>query len=458
MGKRLKRIATYFAAKSAAAILPMLSKSPKLLAKAFDKIKDIGIEQMRKNSTIPEPVLERKIKITNIFFNALKNALPRLAPNVQRRLINNLWYNTVVKGEKVRQAYVAENGEWPPNFIAFSPSMKCNLRCVGCFASEYDRTDELTKDEVFGLIRQCNEDFGAYYFTVLGGEPTIWPHFVEMLETNPDSYFHVYTHGQSITEENAKRYAALGNVTFAISVEGDREANDWRRGKGSYDRLMKSMDYLREAGVLFGFSLTHTTQNHDQITSEEFLKTMYEKGAAFGWIFQYIPIGREPSMDLVPTPEQRVERFRRIDELRQKYPVAVFDFWNDGEVTYGCMAYGKRYLHVTNLGWVEPCVFVHFAKDNIRQRRLKDIILDEPFKFARSQMPFTEDLRAPCSFIDNTTFLPKFVEKYGFHPTHTGAEGIIGVMHQPVAEYADKYREMLAADPTPSARVEGASE
>ena len=454
MAKALKRLAAYLGAKSAAAILPMLSKSPKLLAKGFDKIKDIGIEQMRTKSSMPEAALEQKIRITETFFGALKNALPRLAPKVQERLVMTLWYNTVIKGEDVRDKYFEEHGEWPPNFIAFSPSMKCNLRCVGCFASEYEHKNELTKDEVFDLVKQVNEDFGAYYLTVLGGEPTIWPHFEEMVEKNPDSCFHTYTHGQNVTEETAKRYAELGNVIFSISVEGDKAATEWRRGKGSYDRLMKSMDYLREAGVLFGFSATHTTQNHDQITSEEFIKTMYEKGAAYGWIFQYIPIGRDPSMDLVPTPEQRVERFDRVQELREKYPVAVFDFWNDGEVTYGCMAYGKRYLHVTNLGWVEPCVFVHFAKDNIRDRRLKDIVLDEPFKYARSQMPFTEDLRAPCSFIDNTEFLPDFIERYGFHPTHTGAENIVSTMHQPVSEYAAKYREMLAKDPTPSARVD----
>lgn len=454
MAKGLRKLAAYLGAKGAAAMLPLLSKSPKLMAKAFDKIKDIGIEQMRAKCQMPAEALEQKIRITNVFFNALKNALPRLAPNVQKRLVMNLWFNTVIRGEEAREKYHAEHGEWPPNFIAFSPSMRCNLHCVGCFASEYDRTDELSREEWFDLIRQVNTDFGGYYFTVLGGEPTIWPHFDEMLKKHPDSYFHVYTHGQTITEESARRFAELGNVTFAISIEGDREANDRRRGKGAYDRLMKSMDYLRQAGVLFGFSATHTTWNHQQITSEEFIRSMYEKGAAYGWIFQYIPIGREPTMDLVPTPEQRVERFRRVQELRQKYPVAVFDFWNDGEVTYGCMAYGKRYLHVTNLGWVEPCVFVHFAKDNVRKRRLKDIVLGEAFKYARSCMPFTVDLRAPCSFIDNTTFLRQFVECYGFHPTHSGAENIVGSMHQPLAKHANKYLEMLAADPTPSARLD----
>jgi MoaA/NifB/PqqE/SkfB family radical SAM enzyme len=453
MASGLKKLAAYVGAKSAGMILPILSKSPALIIGAFDKIRDIGIENMKKYSDYPPEVLERKIAMSRLLFNVLKKRLPDLNKNVQQKLIMDLWYNTVIKGEEVRQAYHKEHGEWPPNFIAISPSMKCNLRCIGCFASEYDRTGELTKEEVFDVIRQVQEDFGAYFITVLGGEPTIWPHFEEMLEKYPDVYFHVYTHGQTMTEAMAKRYGQLGNVTFAISIEGDEESTDWRRGKGSYKRIMQTMDYLRQEGVLFGYSATHTTKNHQTILSDEFHQAMLEKGAAFCWIFQYIPLGREPQMELVPTAQQRVERFKRVQELRSKYPIAIFDFWNDGEVTFGCMAYGKRYMHITNKGWVEPCVFVHFAKHNVRDMKLKDVVLSKEFKFARSKMPFTDDLRAPCSFIDNTTFLPEFVHLWGFNPTHEGADGVVGVLHQPLSERADEYLGMLAKDEKHPARI-----
>jgi MoaA/NifB/PqqE/SkfB family radical SAM enzyme len=453
MVSALKRLAAYVGAKSAGMILPLLSKSPRLMAGAFDKIRDVGIENMRKYSDYPPAVLERKIEINNLLFEVLKKRLPGLHSNVQKRLITNLWYNTVIKGEEIRQKWHKEHKEWPPNFIAMSPSMKCNLRCVGCFASEYDTEGELTKEEVFDLVKQVKEDFGGHFITVLGGEPTIWPHFEEMLERHSDVYFHAYTHGQNITEEKAKRYAELGNVTFAISIEGNEESTDWRRGKGAYKRVMQAMDYLRNAGVLFGYSVTHTTKSHDTILSDEFHQEMAKMGGAFCWVFQYIPLGRDPQMELVPTPEQRVERFKRVQELRKKFPIAIFDFWNDGEVTFGCMAYGKRYMHITNKGWAEPCVFVHYAKHNIRDKKLKDIVLSEEFKFARSKMPFTDDLRAPCSFIDNTTFLPEFVHLFGFEPTHDGAEGVVGVLHQQISERAEKYLGILAKDKDHPARV-----
>ncbi|MBN1807828.1 MAG: radical SAM protein [Planctomycetes bacterium] len=453
MAGALKKLAAFVGAKSISAILPTLAKKPELLNKAIDRIRDVGVENMRKYSDYPEQVLERKIQVNDMLVGALKAKLPHLNKNVQRKVVVDLWYNTVIKGEEIRQAYFKEHGEWPPNFIAISPTMRCNLRCVGCFASEYNRDGELTKEEVFDVVQQVKDDFGGYFITVLGGEPTIWPHLEEMVEHHSDVYFHVYTHGQNITEERAKRFAEYGNISFAISIEGDKESTDWRRGKGAYDRIMQSMDYLNDAGVLFGFSVTHTTKSHDTILSDEFNAKMVEKGASFGWVFQYIPLGRDPIMELVPTPEQRVERFRRVEELRKKYPLALFDFWNDGEVTFGCMAYGKRYMHITNKGWAEPCVFVHFAKHNVREMRLKDIVLSEEFTHARKQMPFTEDLRAPCSFIDNTEFLPDFVTRYGFQPTHQGAEGIVGVLHQPLTERAEEYLSMLAKDGDHPARI-----
>ncbi|MDZ7836561.1 MAG: SPASM domain-containing protein [Actinomycetota bacterium] len=43
------------------------------------------------------------------------------------------------------------------------------------------------------------------------------------------------------------------------------------------------------------------------------------------------------------------------------------------------MAGGKNYLHVNVNGDVEPCVFVHFAADNIKEKSLEEVLTSDFF-------------------------------------------------------------------------------
>jgi MoaA/NifB/PqqE/SkfB family radical SAM enzyme len=440
----LKKVATYVGAKSAEAILPHVSKHPELLSKLVDSMIEKGCNNIREKGEFPPKLMEKKIKAVQMVGEMVKLQLPSLAPSVQRKLVFNMWYHQLTHGEPVREKYKEKYGEWPPTLLVVSPSMRCNLRCEGCYAAEYQKYGELSPEEFTDLVAQAKNDFGIHFFTILGGEPTAWPPLWDCLKAHPDVFFQVYTHGQLIDEEMAKKAADIGNVSFAISIEGGPNETDLRRGPGTYERISQSMKILKDAGVLFGFSGTHTTKNHEAIASEAFYKDMLDKGCAFGWVFQYCPMGRKPSMDLVPTPEQRIERFKTIEKFRTDNPLVVFDFWNDGEITDGCMAYGRRYMHVLSSGMVEHCVFVHFAKDNIRDKKLLEIVQSDFFKEARGAAPFHSDRRAPCSFIDNPEFLKGLVEKYHLKGTHEGAESIVGELHEPLKERSEKYKKMLA--------------
>ena len=72
---------------------------------------------------------------------------------------------------------------------------------------------------------------GNVFFGIVGGEPFMHPQLLELLEPHPDCYFQVFTNGQFITDEKAKRLRQLGNVTPLISVEGTEIVSDERRGR-----------------------------------------------------------------------------------------------------------------------------------------------------------------------------------------------------------------------------------
>jgi MoaA/NifB/PqqE/SkfB family radical SAM enzyme len=443
----VKKLASFVGAKSASAILPHITKRPELLGPLVDKLKDMALKNVEQKGTFPDKMKAQKISAIGMVYEMVRRTLPKLAPNVQRKLVMNMWYNQLTVGEPVRDEYMAEHKEWPPTMLAISPSMRCNLRCEGCYAAEYQKFGELTPEEFVDLIRQGKEDFGIYLYVILGGEPTAWPPLWDCLAKHPDVLFQVYTHGQLIDDEIAKKAAELGNVFFSISVEGGREETDARRGPGTYDRIAETMKRLQDHGVLYGFSATHTTKNHQVFTNDAFFKDMLDKGCSFGWVFQYAPMGRKPSLDLLPTPKQRLERAKMVKEFREANPIVIFDFWNDGETTDGCMAFGRRYLHILSSGMVEPCVFVHFAKDNIRDKQLKEILQSDFFVDGRKRAPFHADRRAPCSFIDNPDVLKSLVEKHKVKPTHEGAESIVGELNESLKERAEVYKEMLLNSP-----------
>jgi MoaA/NifB/PqqE/SkfB family radical SAM enzyme len=407
----------------------------------------MALERIWNNPLNTPEVRDRKYGAARMLFNTFRQRLPVYAPEVQRKLAVNMMYNSVYVGEEVRVKYREKYGEEPPFFFVVSPSMSCNLRCTGCYAWKYRDQGELSAAEVIDLVEQGKRDFGTYFVVLSGGEPTLWPGLTELLEHHSDVFFQLYTHGMSFDEALCAKFAKLGNAYPAISIEGDEASTDARRGPGAYRKITDAMRRLHDHGVPFGFSVTHTRLNHAAITSDEFGAKMAELGATFGWVFQYIPIGREPNMELVPTAEQRVQRFDAVDRFRTKHPYVLFDFWNDGEATCGCIAWGKRYFHVNSAGNVEPCVFVHFAKDNIREKKLIDIIQGPVFKDARSMMPFDSDYRLPCSFIDNVDVLPALVKKHGMFPTHDGAETIIGELAPAIRANAQAYRKILDENP-----------
>ena len=158
------------------------------------------------------------------------------------------------------------------------------------------------------------------------------------------------------------------------------------------------------------------------------------------WYFQYIPIGREPHIELMPTPEQRDWLRRRLLKVREEKPLFIGDFWNDGYYVEGCIAAGREYIHVNANGDVEPCVFCHFAVDNIKEKTLKEVLTSDFMKAIRGKQPYRENMLTPCALIDEPTVLRDAIVKCRAYPTHPGAETLVTDLKEDIDDYARRYR------------------
>ena len=177
------------------------------------------------------------------------------------------------------------------------------------------------------------------------------------------------------------------------------------------------MTRLKERKLLFGISCCYTSKNVDVIGSEEYFDSMVEWGAKFAWFFTYMPVGVDAVPELMATAEQRRAMYERIRAYRSTKPLFTMDFWNDGEYVQGCIAGGRRYLHINANGDIEPCAFIHYSDSNIREKTLLEAFQSPLFMAYHDNQPFNENHLRPCPVLDNPGRLTEMVDASGAHST-----------------------------------------
>ena len=368
-----------------------------------------------------------------------------LAPHVARVILER-WARALCP-PRARQAAVGRfcdtYGTAPPWFLVISPTRACNLACTGCYAaggSEAAGSDaaHLPWDVLDRAMTEAKELWGVPLFVFSGGEPLAYrsqgKDLLDAVEKHGDCLYLMFTNGTLITDETARRLAALGNLTPALSVEGLREPTDRRRGPAVYDRVLAAMARLREAGVPFGISITATRSNAEHILSDPLLDFFFgEQGAFYAFIFQYMPMGRAPDLDWMPSPEQRLAFWQRSWEVVRERHIFLLDFWNHGPLVEGCIAAGRErgYLHIDWNGKVMPCVFMPYAAADLREvyaggGTLNDVWATPFFRavrqwqrdygYGRPKLSREGNWMQPCPFRDHFHTFSTWIERFQPEP------------------------------------------
>ncbi|MBQ7739977.1 MAG: radical SAM protein [Eubacterium sp.] len=308
-----------------------------------------------------------------------------------------------------------------PWVILLDPTSACNLKCKGCWASEYGYKSNLTLDEMRKLVSEAKA-LGTHFFMFTGGEPLVRKDDVlTLVRENRDCLFLCFTNGTLIDDKFCEDMKKAGNLTLALSIEGTRETTDARRGEGVYDKVMDAMRLLKEHKCLFGTSVCYTSENYKAVTSDEFYDTEIENGAKFAWYFHYMPVGGDADTSLLLTPEQREYVYREIRAKRDSHtgkPIFTVDFQNDAEFVGGCIAGGRNYFHVNSEGDVEPCVFIHYSDCNIREKSVLECLNSPLFKEYYKGQPFNDNMLRPCPMLENPQALVDIVNKSGAKSTN----------------------------------------
>ncbi|MCC8358086.1 MAG: radical SAM protein [Oscillospiraceae bacterium] len=362
-----------------------------------------------------------------------------LDPEVTKTIYQNFFINANLIGWPMQQQMREKYGGNIPWSILLDPTSACNLHCTGCWAAEYGNRLNLSVREIDDIIHQGKE-LGVYFYIYTGGEPMVWRQdLIAICAHNSDCQFMAFTNGTLIDEAFAEDMLRVKNFIPVISIEGDETATDSRRGSGTYQKVLRAMTILKEKRLPFGISCCYTSQNYESITSDSFMDSMIDRGALFAWYFHYMPVGNDASPDLLLSPEQREHVYHRIRTLRSTKPIFAMDFQNDGKYVGGCIAGGRRYLHINANGDCDPCVFVHYSDSNIHEKTLLEVLQSPLFMAYHDGQPFNENHLRPCPMLENPERLRAIIHATGAHSTDLQSPEAVDHLCDKCVAYAENW-------------------
>lgn len=361
---------------------------------------------------------------------------PDYFENIMINFAVNAGFNGWAKQIVLREQYKC-NIPWA---ILLDPTSACNLHCVGCWAADYGNRLNLSFEDIDDIINQGKE-LGVYLYIYTGGEPLVRKKdIVRLCEKHSDCVFLSFTNGTLFDQEFIDDLKRCGNFIPAFSVEGDRESTDARRGEGVYDKVVGAMKLMHENGMPFGVSCCYTSENFEAVSSDAYVDQLIEWGAAFVWYFHYMPVGSDANTQLMVSPEQREVMYHTIRRWRTTKPIFPMDFQNDGQYVQGCIAGGRRYLHINAAGDVDPCVFIHFSDSNIHEKSLLECLQSPLFMAYHNNQPFNNNHLRPCPMLENPQELRRIIKETGAKSSNLEGEETVEMLCSRCDQYAEHWK------------------
>ena len=207
------------------------------------------------------------------------------------------------KASKIR-AEEEKNGVHIPPFLIASITSSCNLHCAGCYSrcnhatQDSEPVSQLTGEEWLSIFGEADE-IGISYILLAGGEPLLRRDIIEAAGKMQNIIFPIFTNETYMDERYFKLFDRCRNLIPVMSIEGGQEETDRRRGEGIYEKLLSNMNSFHEKGLLFGASVTVTTENVQEAVSADFLDSLADRGCKLVIYVEFVLVTEE-SRELRP--------------------------------------------------------------------------------------------------------------------------------------------------------------
>lgn len=338
--------------------------------------------------------------MSNGVANVIKNAVRATLKNPREAIFMAEFALSAKKATEKRKK-AEEKGEHIPAFLISSITSSCNLHCAGCYSrqnhacSDEAPVDQLTGEEWNKIFDEA-DDLGISFILLAGGEPLLRWDVIEEAAKHKNILFPIFTNGFFVADKYIDLFNKNRNLVPIISIEGDKSATDSRRGAGVYDKVMDSMKKIKDKDLIFGVSVTVTTENMDEVYSREFIDELLGLGCKAVIYVEFVPVTEE-AKHLAPSEAERDVMKGRLDELRRDVEEMVFiSFPGDEKTSGGCVAAGRGFFHINSHGGAEPCPFSPYSDINVRDTSLREALKSKLFLSLQSEGVLNEDHVGGC--------------------------------------------------------------
>jgi MoaA/NifB/PqqE/SkfB family radical SAM enzyme len=162
----------------------------------------------------------------------------------------------------------------PESQVEIQLGHMCNNRCVFCVSGQETALGRALPLETAPLLEELSRARAAGHakLTLLGGEPTLQPGFLDVVRHAVALGFEeivLFTNGVKTARPAFidEILATGGNFTWRISLQGATEASHERTTKkeGSFDRILRTMDALKARGERITVNMCVVTSNYESV-------------------------------------------------------------------------------------------------------------------------------------------------------------------------------------------------
>jgi AdoMet-dependent heme synthase len=286
---------------------------------------------------------------------------------------------------------------WKPNLrrVYWETTASCNLRCIHCRRLDVldtPSTEELTTSEAKSLIADL-QAMGRPVLIFSGGEPLYRSDLFDLVAYAKESGLPVAlsTNGTLVDAPMARRIKEAGIYYASISLDGANPVtHDAFRGQGAFEKTLRGMKLMRDAGLKVQVNFTVTRSNVGEM--EDMYELARRERAAALFLFLLVPVGCgvqiADSQMLSATEVEAWLKWVQQKDVNGSLPLkaicaphiyrlaheAMSDATDHAIETdrKGCLA-GLHMCFISHKGDVYPCGYLPTSAGNIRREAFRDI-------------------------------------------------------------------------------------
>jgi MoaA/NifB/PqqE/SkfB family radical SAM enzyme len=323
------------------------------------------------------------------------------------------------KSRKIRGEELLRGLKVPP-FLILSITSNCNLKCAGCYAAAtgtlctLKTRNTLDLDQWISIIQEAKE-LGVFAFIIAGGEPFLLPNLLKISEEFKDRLFLIFTNGTMLKIQDIEELKRLRNTVIMVSIEGDQDLTDKRRGLGVYKKVINIINELESNGVISGISVTINRKNVKFWMDPKNIDDLISKGIRLAFFLEYIPV--DNNCELMLTNEESKGFREMILNYRETKEIFLVHSPGDEEYMGGCVSAGRGFAHITPLGDLTPCPVSNIATHNLTRNSLRDGLKSQLFKIIRESEHLLETNGTPCALFTHSEEINALVKEVKAYKT-----------------------------------------